>query len=122
MNAPRTDPSGPNSGARLLPRVSRTRPGMKDPWLREKVIGQLRHPRPHQACLPTAPAETPVPENGDVIAECAERRAVRRHGVVSKITGDDLPEPFPGIRDGQVPPLPQPFLDLPQLRAHAVAA
>jgi integrase len=62
-----------------------------------------------------------VPENGDVVAECADRRAVRRHGVVCEITGDDLAEPFPGVRDRQVPSLPQPFLDLPQLGAHAVA-
>ena len=95
---------------------------MKDPWLGEKLISQLRHPRPHQPCLLTAPAETPVPENGDVVAECADRRAVRRHGVVGELAGDDLAEPFPGVRDRQVPSQPQPFLDLPQLRAHAVVA
>jgi len=72
---------------------------MKAPRLGEKVVGQLRHPRPHQAHLLTAPAETPVPENGDVVAECADRRAVRRHGVVGEIPSDDLPEPFPGVRD-----------------------
>jgi putative transposase len=123
---PRTDPSGPNSGTRLLPRVSdgeaHIRPGMKDPWLGEKVIGKLRHPRPHQPCLLTAPAETPVPENGDVVAECADRRAVRRHGVVSEIAGDDLAEPSPGVGDRQVPSLPQPFLDLPQLRGRGVTS
>src|SRR4051794_36377417 len=126
LNAPRTDPSEPNSGTRLLPWVSdgkaHTRPGMKDPRFGEKIVGQLRHPPPRQARPLTAPAETPVPEDGDVVVECADRRAVRRHGVVGEIPGNDLPEPFPGIRGGQVPSLPQLFLDLPQLGAHAVAA
>jgi hypothetical protein len=126
QGATRTDPSEPNSGTRLLPRVSdgkaHTRPGMKDPRSGEKVVDQLRHSRPHQVRLLTAPAEAAVPEDGDVVAERADRRTVRRHGVVGEIPGDDLPEPFPGLRDRQVPSLPQPFLDLPQLGAHAVAA
>jgi hypothetical protein len=126
LSAPRTDPSESNSSTRLLPRVpdgeAHIRPGMKDARLVEKIVGKLRHPRPHQACFLTVPAETPVPENGDVVAECADRRAIRRHGVVSEITGDDLAEPFPGVRDRHVPSLPQPFLDLLQLGAHAVAA
>src|SRR6266851_2410594 len=60
---------------------------MKDARLGEKIVGQLRHPRPHQSCLLTAPTETPVPENGDVVAESTDRRAVRRHGVVGEIAG-----------------------------------
>src|SRR5467141_2091125 len=107
LDAPRTDPSEPHSGTRLLPRVSdgeaHIRPGMKDARLGEKIVGQLRHPRPHQSCLLTAPTETPVPENGDVVAECADRRAVRRHGVVSEISGDDLAKPVPGFRNQTVP-------------------
>src|ERR1700687_5546780 len=62
-----------------------------------------------------------MPENEDVVSKRAQRRAVGRHGVVSEIAGDDLAEPFPGLRDRHVPSLSQPFLDLPQLRAHAVA-
>src|SRR3954447_8351004 len=124
LSAPRTDPSEPNSGTRLLPRVSdgkaHIRPGMKDPRLGEKLVDQLCHARPHQVRLLTAPAEAAMPEDGDVIVECADRRAVRRHGMVGEIPGDDLPKPFPGFRDGQVPSLPQPFLDLPQLGAYAV--
>ena len=126
LNAPRTDPSEPNSGTRLLPRVSdgkaHTRPGMKDPRFGEKLVGELRHARPHQVRLLTAPAEAAVPEDGDVVAERTDRRTVRRHGVIGEIPGDDLPESFPGLRDRHVPSLPQSFLDLPQLGAHAVAA
>src|SRR5277367_4611420 len=63
LGTPRTDPDEPNSGTRLLPRVSdgeaHTWPGMKDPWLGEKIIGQLRHPRPHQARLLTAGGSCP---------------------------------------------------------------
>ena len=55
LSAPRTDPSEPNSGTRLLPRVSdgeaHARPGMKDLRLREKLVGQFRHPRPHHVVL-----------------------------------------------------------------------
>src|SRR3954454_11013338 len=114
LNAPRTDPSEPNSGTRLLPRVSdgkaHTGPGMKDPRSGEKLVDQLRHARPHQVCLLTAPAEAAVPEDGDMVVERADRRAIRRHGVVGEIPGDDLPKPFPGVRDRQVPSLSQLFL------------
>jgi hypothetical protein len=74
---PRTDPYVRLSCIRRLPRVSDgkagIRPRMKDPRLRKKLVGQLGHPRPRQPCFLTAPAETPVPGNGDVIAECADR-------------------------------------------------
>src|SRR3954454_24301568 len=57
QGATRTDPSEPNSGTRLLPRVSddkaHTRPGMKDPRSGEKLVDQLRHSRPHQMRLLT---------------------------------------------------------------------
>jgi hypothetical protein len=56
-----------------------------------------------------APAEAPVPKHGDVAVEGTDRRAVRRHGVVGEIAGDNLAEPFPGVRDRHVPALPQPF-------------
>ena len=95
---------------------------MKNPRFGEKLVGQLRHPRPRQPGFLTAPAETPVPENGDGIAEGTDRRAVGRHGVVGEIAGDDLPEPFPGVQDRLVPSLAQLLLDLLQLGAPAVAA
>jgi hypothetical protein len=95
---------------------------MKDLRLGEELVSQLRHPRPHQPCLLAAPAQLPVPENGDVVAECADRRAVGRHGVVGEISGDDLAKPVPGFRDRPVPTLSQPLLDFPQFRAHAVPA
>src|SRR5215469_18363658 len=55
------DPSEPNSGIRLLPRVSggkaHTGPGAKDPRLGKKIASQLRHPRQHHARPLTAPAK-----------------------------------------------------------------
>src|SRR3954454_12835438 len=80
LNAPRTDPSEPNSGTRLLPWVSdgkaHTRPGMKDPRSGEKFVDQLRHPRPHHVRLLTAPAEAAMPENADMVVEWAPWRTV----------------------------------------------
>src|SRR3954466_6678679 len=45
---------------------------MKDPRSGEKLVDQLRHSRPHQVRLLTAPAEAAVPEDGDVVAERAD--------------------------------------------------
>jgi hypothetical protein len=49
-SAPRTVPSEPNSGTRLLPRVSdgeaHTWPRMQDSRRGEELVGQFRHARP----------------------------------------------------------------------------
>src|SRR3954469_24842032 len=92
---------------------------MKDPRLGEKLVDQLRHARPHQVRLLTAPAEAAMPEDGDVVMECADCRAVCRHGVIGEIPGDDLPEPFPGLRDRHVPSLSQPIWRPPRKSATA---
>ena len=59
--APRTDPDVPNLGIRLLPWVFGGEPlvwpGMKDPWFRKVVIGQLRHAIPQRAILLASSSE-----------------------------------------------------------------
>jgi hypothetical protein len=50
------------------------------------------------------------------LPRCSSTRRGRRKA------GDDLAEPFPGVRERHVPALPQPFFDLPQLGAYAVRA
>src|ERR1700720_1327027 len=50
QGATRTDPSEPNSGTRLLPRMSDgeadTWPRMEDSWQGEELVGQFHHSRP----------------------------------------------------------------------------
>ena len=50
------------------------RPWMKDLGLREKVIGQPRHPLPCEAILLTAAPQRAQPEALDMVAEGAECR------------------------------------------------
>ncbi len=110
---------------RLLPRVSdgepHAWPRMKDLRLGEELVGQFRHPRPCQSRSLTASAQPTMPEDDDMISECGQRQAVGRHGVVGEVTGDDLSKPFPRFGDRPVRALSQRLLDLPELRAHAVA-
>jgi hypothetical protein len=61
-----------------------------------------------------------MPEDGDVIAECADRRAVGRHGVIREESRDDLHQPFPCIGDWPVHALPQLLLDGLKSCTHAV--
>jgi hypothetical protein len=95
---------------------------MKDMWRGEELVRELCHPRPDQPSPLAAPTQLPVPEHGDVVAECADCRTVGRHGVVGKIPSNDLAKPFPGFRNWPVPPLLQRLLDLPQLRSSAIAS
>jgi len=57
LTAPRTDPSEPNLGTRLPPRVHNDEasawPWMKNPGFREKVTGQLVDPFPSKFVLLT---------------------------------------------------------------------
>jgi hypothetical protein len=94
---------------------------MQDTGLREKFVGQLCHPfRDHVHPL-TARAELPMPEGDDVTAERKQCRAVGWHGVVGEVSGDDLREPSADFGNWHMPPFSQRLLDLPKLRAHAVA-
>ena len=58
LSAPRTEPSGPNSGTRLPPRMldakALIRPRMQDADLGEKVVSQLRDPRPGGPICPSS--------------------------------------------------------------------
>ena len=52
------------------------------------------------------------------VCEC---RTVGRHCVVVEVAGNDLPQPFPLLRDRLMHAPSQLLLDLPKLRPHAVA-
>ena len=85
LNAPRTDPYGPNSGIRLPPWVhdgeSLFRPGVKDSRFGKPVVRQLREPLPTHAVLLAASPQRSLPEFSDRVTERVERATVRRHGV-----------------------------------------
>ena len=95
-------------------------PGMKNSRRGEKFARQAAHPIPSRAVLLAAALERPSPEVDDMEPKGAERGGVRRHGEVAKVPRHDLPEPSPLLGDGSVHALAQTFLDLLQLRPHAV--
>src|SRR5207344_2827783 len=76
--APRTDPYGPNSGIRLLPRVSDgkalLRPWMKDFRLGKPVISDLFDTLPGDPTSLAASRQRAAPEVHHVMAECSDRR------------------------------------------------
>src|SRR5260370_23080986 len=107
QGATRTDPYEPNSGIRLLPRVSDgkalLRPRKKDFRLRKPVISDLLDPLPRDHTVLTASRQRAAPEVNHVMAECSDRCRVGRHGVICEIASDNLPQPAPllGDRPGQ---------------------
>src|SRR6185436_4614645 len=70
LASPRTDPSVPYSGTRLLPRVfdgeALVWPGMKDPGLGEKLVGYFQDPLPRRSVLLTAAPERTPPQADDI--------------------------------------------------------
>jgi hypothetical protein len=86
-DAPRTDPSEPDSGTGLLPRVwdgeAHIRPGLKDARLREPVPRYLRDAIPSATVLLTAPPKRAPPDVAHIMPECRQRPDVRRDGSVS---------------------------------------
>ena len=84
------------------------RPRVKDLGLREKVIGQPCHPLPRKTVLLTAAPQRAQPEALDMVAEGAERRHVKRHGMVRKIAPNDLRQPTPLLRVTNSPSSPPP--------------
>jgi hypothetical protein len=100
---------------------ARIRPGMKDTDLRKKVIGQLLDPVPGYPILLTASSERAAPEVGDVVTECLECATVRRHGVIRKEVGQDLPQPIPLFGDWLMPSPSHLLFDFLKFRSHAVA-
>jgi hypothetical protein len=77
LSTPRTDPDERNSRIRLLPWVfdgkADARPGMKDAWSREPVIGQPDHSLPDQAMSLAPPPKRLGPEPDDVVTKGTER-------------------------------------------------
>src|SRR4029077_15510741 len=71
------------------------RPGMKNSVFREPVVCRLRRPAPREAVLLAAPAKAASPQTSHVIAKRAQCRAIGRHSVVGKESGDDLFQPSP---------------------------
>src|SRR6202022_126686 len=61
-----------------------------------------------------------MPKMFDVISKRGQRQAIGRHGMIGKITSDDLSKPFACFRDRPVCSSLQRFLDFPELRTHAV--
>src|SRR3954469_11974372 len=126
LASPRTDPSVPHSGTRLLPRVfdgeALVWPGMKDPGLGEKLVGYFQDPLPHRSVLLTAAPESTPLQADDMAPEGSECLDVGRHRVVDEVAGDDLLQPVPLFRDRLVQSSPHLLLDLLELRHHAVAA
>src|SRR6516164_3557870 len=122
--APRTDPYEPNSGIRLLPRVSDgkalLRPRKKDFRLRKPGISDLLHPLSRDPPVLTASRQRPAPEGNHVMAECSDRCRVGRHGVIGEIASDNLRQPAPLLGDRLVHPLSHLLLDLLELAPHAV--
>ena len=95
---------------------------MKDLGLGEPIVDEPRHPRPRDPALLTASRERAPPVVGSVIAESGERCAVGWHGMVVEVAGNDLAQPASLFWDRLVHPLPKLFLDLLELRPHAVAS
>src|SRR5260370_15804703 len=106
--APRTDPYVPDSGIRLLPRVSDgkalLRRRKKDFRLRKPVISDLLDPLPRDPTVLTASRQRAAPEVNHVMAECSARCCVGWHGVLGEIASDNLRQPAPLLGDPLVHP------------------
>src|SRR5260370_8256048 len=101
--APRKDPYVPDSGIRLLPRVSDgkalLRPRKKDFRLRKPVISDLLDPLPRDPTVLTASRQRAAPEVNPVMAESSDRCRVGPHGGIPDIPSNNPRHP---------PPLPRP--------------
>src|SRR5688572_1283432 len=93
---------------------------MEDTRFGKPVVGQPRDPSPGESALLAAPDEYPPPASDDLVSERCQCSAVGRHGVVVEVAGNDLPQPFPLLRDRLMHAPSQLLLDLPKLRPHAV--
>src|SRR5690242_7100892 len=126
LASPRTDPSVPNSGTRLLPRVldgkAHVWPGMKDPGRGEIIVGYLQDPFSRRPVLLTAAPKRAPPQVDDMVAERCECLTVGRHCVVGEVAGDDLLQPFPLLGDRLLHPPLELLLDLLELRPLAIPA
>jgi hypothetical protein len=94
---------------------------VKNTDLREKVIGQLLDPVPRYPILLTSSSERAAPEVGDGVTECLECATVRRHCMIRKEAGHDLPQPLPLFGDWLMPSPSHLLFDFLKFRSHAVA-
>src|SRR5580704_3508363 len=94
---------------------------MEDTRFGEPLIEQLRHPRPGDPPLLTAPAEYPMPASDDLVPERRQCTTIGRHRVIVEVAGNDLPQPPPHGGDRLMHSLAQRLLDLLQLCPPAVA-
>src|SRR5262245_53746507 len=93
---------------------------MKDDRFREPGLRPLRHPYPRDAILVAATPQRALPEVDDMVPEHGQCTGVGRHCVIAEVATNDVPQPFPLIREWLVHALPQLLFDHPQLRPHAV--
>src|SRR5277367_151990 len=126
LNAPRSDPYERDSRIRLPPRVfdaeAVRRPRMEDLGRRQPFTRETFDPFPCRDVLLAAPPERAPPEVDNIEAERTEHANVGGHGVVVEPALDHLAKPFPLSRQRFMHALSQAFLDLLQLRPHAVAS
>ena len=97
-------------------------PGVKDARFGQPAFDQLFHTPPTREVFLTAAAQRTPPHFGDTMTERIDGMAVRRHGVIVEVAGDDLLQPFSRFDDRLVHPLSQLLLDRLELRPHAVAS
>src|SRR5262249_39836837 len=121
----RTDPDGPNSGIRFLPRVfdgeTHLWPGVEVSRLREPVCSEAMRPFPREPVFLAAAPKRAIPHPYHVAMERSDRRAVRGNRVISEVASDDLPQPTSLFGYRLMHALAQLLLDLGELRPHAVA-
>src|ERR1700722_2291408 len=123
---PRSDPYGRDSRIRLPPRVfdaeAVRRPRMEDLGRRQPFTRETFDPFPCRDVLLATPPERAPPEVDNIEAERTEHANVGGRGVVVEPALDHLAKPLPLSRRRVMHALSQAFLDLLQLRPHAVAS
>src|ERR1700680_4781669 len=125
LSAPPTARGGPDSGAlppRMLDAKALIRPRMQDADLGEKVVSELRDPRPGGPIFLAAPFERTSPEIGDPETELVECPNVSRHRVISQEASGDLPQPLPLFGNGLMPLLSNLLLNFLELSPQTVAS
>src|SRR5208283_4301891 len=126
LSAPRTDPCERDSRTGLPPRMSDgealVRPRMCDFRLWKELVRDLPDPFPCHGVFLAAPSERAQKEPDYVASEHIQRLCIRRHCMVVEVSPDNLSQPFADYGNRQVHVASQDFLDLPELRAHAVLA
>src|SRR5215472_4959864 len=95
---------------------------MEDLGRRQPFTRETFDPFPCRDVLLAAPPERAPPEVDNIEAEGTEHAKVGGHGVVVEPALDHLAKPFPLSRQRFMHALSQAFLDLLQLRPHAVAS